>query len=107
MKRIIILATALVLMLVSLVGPASAVEHGPPHLHDPHPHVLLLGVDAEFFEQGPPVVHSYTRCIDLAHSRALPKNNHHWKVHFGTAGANLSGNAGHLVAPYTCDTLPF
>ncbi len=107
MRRMTIVLASLLVTMASAAIPAAAEGHGPPHLHDPHPHVLLLGVDAEFPEIGPPIVNSYERCVDLAHSRSLPKNNHHWKLHFGTAGGNLSGKAGILVAPYTCESLPF
>jgi hypothetical protein len=104
MKRTPALLVAALLALAMMAGPASAqsqdwddVVLAPTH---PHPHVLLIGVDFEAF--------TYERCIDLAGGQALPKANQHNLVHRGTAGAALIENGQtHVVAPYTCETLPF
>ena len=104
MKRTGTLLVVALLALAMMAGPASAQSQDwgdvvlqPTH---PHPHVLLIGVDFEAF--------TYERCVDLAGGQALPKANQHNLVHRGRAGAALSGSGKtHVVAPYTCDTLPF
>jgi hypothetical protein len=104
MKRTPTLLVAVLLAMAMVAGPASAQSQDwddvvlqPTH---PHPHVLLIGVDFEAF--------TYERCVDLAGGQALPKANHHNLVHRGTAGAALIGSGKtHVVAPYTCETLPF
>jgi hypothetical protein len=75
----------------------------------PHPHALLLHVEAipnPAYPDSRPSVHRHRLrpCVDLAGGRALPGSNHHTTVHQGTAGGKLIA-AGHLVAPYDCATI--
>jgi hypothetical protein len=104
MRRTITSLAALLLALGMMAGPAAAHEHGgPPDFDTPHPHVLLL--HANVLDEPDPVtgapytVLGYGKCVDLAGGKALPKNNHHYTVHFGRAGQALRG-AGHLVVPF-------
>jgi hypothetical protein len=103
-RRTITLLAATAMTLGAMAVPAAAVD-----VHEPHPHVLLVGV--EMTEMGP----TYRKCVDLAGGRSIPLNALHANVHspggvdeFGR-GINSRGirTAGHAVAPYTCETLPF
>jgi hypothetical protein len=49
---------------------------------------------------------TFRRCVDLAGGKALPKPNHHTKVHTGRPGQVLYENAGHAVVP-TSPLTPF
>ncbi len=103
MKRLLTLLTVALLALAMMAGPAAAhSQHwddikAPPF--EPHPHVLLIGVNLE--------AQTFARCVDLAAGQILPKANQHNQVHQGTAGdALIGGGNTNLVAPFTCDTLP-
>lgn len=104
MKRFVTMLTATLFALAMMVGSAAAhsqdwddVEDPP---FDPHPHVLLIGVDATTL--------TFERCVDLAGGQTLPMANQHNQVHQGTAGEALvlNGEKTSVVAPYTCGTLP-
>lgn len=90
MKRISILALAL--GLVAVASPAQAEEHPPI---EPHPHLLVLGL--EFDETGEPV--GFGKCVDLAAGQALRLGAHHERVHFARANEALQDNAGHAIVP--------
>ena len=97
-------AAVIAALLLLAVLPATADASSHPDFSKPHAHALLL--HAETIPNpgfpGPPLFPiGYERCVDLAGSQALPRNNHHGTVHTGRAGAALAG-AGHLVVPYTC-----
>jgi hypothetical protein len=107
-RRTVTLLAALLLALALLAAPAAARNDawGPM---GPHPHALLLHVQAEpnpaYPTAGPPfIVTGFARCVDLAGGKPLPGSNHHTTVHQGTAGGKLFA-AGHLVAPYDCATI--
>ena len=91
MKRLIVLALALGLMVVAT--PTSSPAQEPQFV--PHPHMLVLGL--QFDETGEPI--GFRRCVDLAGNRRLPLNAQHLHMHFGTAGVNLFERAGHVVVP--------
>lgn len=102
MRRVLVAAVTLSLLSVLLAGTASA---GPDHDTgplEPHPHVLVLGVEVD--ESGEPV--AVRRCVDLAANQPVPLNAHHVHVHFGTAGEAL-GDAGNFVVPVAPFPSPF
>lgn len=94
-RRIAVLLVAM--MALSLVaGPAMA---RPSHFDDSHGHMLVLGVEVEFLEDGSegpgPYVTGFRKCIDMP---VTPLRGHHANVHTGQAGMALEG-AGHAFVP--------
>lgn len=103
MKRILTLLTVALFGLAMMGGTAAAHSQDGDDVvlspTNPHPRVLLIGVDVEAM--------TFERCVDLAAGQILPKANQHNRVHRGTAGGALIGGGNtHVVAPFTCDALP-
>lgn len=93
MKKLLVLAIAIGLMVVGTA--ATADQHLPEH-----PHVLVIGLE---FDEATETPISVDRCVDLAANQALRLNAQHAHMHFGTAGEALFTHAGHAVVP----TAPF
>lgn len=101
MNRIMLVVGLALLTVALMAGPAAAHSQGWDDVEDPpfepHPHALLIGVDL--------AAGTFVHCVDLAGGQVLPRANHHNQVHQGRAGEALIGG-GHVVAPFTCATLP-
>lgn len=97
MKRRILAVGGTTALLVGLAaGPALA---QPEVVWHEHGHVLLLGAEVEHTEEGPPTVHGFERCVDLAGGRELKLSQHHDRVHMGNANFRGLARAGHIVQP--------
>lgn len=96
MKKLWILALAVVLVVV-LAGAAAMA--GPPL--PPHPHILLIDADIEFDSsvEPPLVVNDFKECVDIAANQTLRLNAHHEHFHFGTAGDALREKTGNFPLP--------
>ncbi len=66
----------------------------------PHPHSIILHADTE-----------RERCVDLANGRDIGNPNQHNGMHIGRPGQDTPGtgfaNAGHMIAPMTCEAMGF
>lgn len=101
MRRLAALVGSIALLSAAMVSTAlGSPDHDSPL--DPHPHVLVLGVVVDEFDE--PV--SVRKCVDLAANQALPLNAHHVHVHFGQAGEALAQN-GNFVVPVAPFPEPF
>ncbi len=97
MRKVITLLTAL-LMLIGMMGVASAADHGQPW--PAHGHLLLLHI--HYDAGGEP--ESYGKCVDIANGRQLDRA-HHTTLHTGRASQALE-RANHMVIP-TSGLTPF
>lgn len=89
------IAAAVTLTVAAAAPSAMADGHTAPI--PPHGHILVLGAEVGFTEEGP-VLLDYRKCVDVAANQALPLNSHHEHVHFGQAGIALT-EAGHAFVP--------
>lgn len=96
-KRLGLFILVLAAGMMALAIPATGQED-----FDQHPHMLVLGVEFDEFEE--PV--AFRKCVDLAANKRLPLHAHHQHMHFGTAGAKLF-EAGNVVVPGAPFPAPF
>lgn len=96
MKRRIALLLAAMMVLSVMAGPAMA---KPEKFEESHGHMLVLGAEVEFLEDGPfgpgPYAVGWRKCIDMP---VTPLRGHHSNVHMGQAGIALEA-AGHAFVP--------